>query len=210
MNTENAPERAPVSKPVRVKDEAYRERQRAYMREYAKRKADQIKAYREENKELIQEIGAAYRAKHRDSLNERRRQWGEENKDRVAAKNTEWRKENPERFTEAQRRWREENPDKQAESSKSWRSRNGARVQWHARMRVKHLEKATPAWADFDKMNAFYVESKRMTEETGERHVVDHIVPLRGKLVCGLHCEANLQVITYAENARKGNKFVLE
>lgn len=194
----------------RVKDEAYRERQREYMREYAKRKAEEIKKYREENAELIQKLGAEYRAKHREKLNERRRKWGEENKDRVADANREWRAANPERAIEAQRSWVAKNPSKQSDASRSWRQRNGARVAWHVRNRATRIKQATPAWANFEKMNAFYEEARRVTELTGVCHVVDHIVPLMGKLVCGLHCEANLQVITNLANAEKGNKLLME
>lgn len=45
-----------------------------------------------------------------------------------------------------------------------------------------------------------------MTAETGIQHQVDHIVPLRHPLVCGLHCEANLQVIPALDNQRKSNR----
>ena len=43
---------------------------------------------------------------------------------------------------------------------------------------------------------------------TGIEWSVDHIVPLKGKLVCGLHVHNNLQVITNIENMKKGNRFV--
>lgn len=44
-----------------------------------------------------------------------------------------------------------------------------------------------------------------MTQSTGIDYQVDHIVPLRSPIVSGLHCEANLRVITATENAQKGN-----
>lgn len=64
--------------------------------------------------------------------------------------------------------------------------------------------RATPPWADMDAIKAVYAEARRMTRETGELHVVDHIVPKIGKIVCGLHVSWNLRVIHWRENAIKG------
>lgn len=61
-------------------------------------------------------------------------------------------------------------------------------------------------WADLDAIRAIYAEAARLTAETGIRHEVDHYYPLQGEIVCGLHCEANLQILTKAENIRKKNR----
>jgi hypothetical protein len=68
----------------------------------------------------------------------------------------------------------------------------------------------TPKWANKDAIKEFYKEAKRLTKETGILHHVDHIVPLRHPLVCGLHVENNLRVISYFENNQKSNYFTVE
>ena len=65
--------------------------------------------------------------------------------------------------------------------------------------------RATPAWADLTSVRSFYREAKRLTRETGELHVVDHIVPKINPLVCGLHVPANLQVLHWRVNTQKAN-----
>ena len=72
--------------------------------------------------------------------------------------------------------------------------------------RKKYIRQATPPWADRVKIDRKYLQSEAKTLLTGDKHNVDHIIPLRGKNVCGLHVETNLRVITATDNMAKGNR----
>lgn len=68
----------------------------------------------------------------------------------------------------------------------------------------------TSPWANRAAIRALYKEARRLTRETGELHVVDHIVPLIGKqngihIVDGLHWEGNMRVVHWKPNNQKGN-----
>jgi hypothetical protein len=64
---------------------------------------------------------------------------------------------------------------------------------------------ATPAWANLDKIALIYDAAASLSEFMGAPYEVDHIVPLQSKFVCGLHCEANLEIIPREDNRSKGN-----
>ena len=66
-------------------------------------------------------------------------------------------------------------------------------------------ELARPQWADSRAMGKIYANAARLTIMKGEKYEVDHVIPISHPYVCGLHCEANLQVITAASNAVKSN-----
>lgn len=72
------------------------------------------------------------------------------------------------------------------------------------RQRVKN--RATPAWADIEKIREIYRVAQRLSKTTGVKYHVDHIVPLKSNQVSGLHCEANLQVIPATANLKKHNR----
>ena len=75
-----------------------------------------------------------------------------------------------------------------------------------ARQMARHCAKIqrTPAWSDLAAIKLVYVEAAKRDL------TVDHIVPLQGTLVSGLHVSWNLQMLTTEENCRKGNRFVVE
>jgi hypothetical protein len=65
----------------------------------------------------------------------------------------------------------------------------------------------TPAWANKDAIKEIYLEAQKLSKTTSVKHHVDHIIPLRHPLVCGLHVENNLQILTKDENIAKSNLF---
>jgi hypothetical protein len=81
-----------------------------------------------------------------------------------------------------------------------------ARNYYGANARAKAINRL-PAWADKKAIKAIYENARRLTRETGLVHQVDHVVPLNGHYVSGLHVAANLRVIPGVENAKKHNYF---
>ena len=100
----------------------------------------------------------------------------------------------------ANEKWRTKNRDKQKESIKNWILKNRKYVNSiHSKHRA-NKSNATPQWADLDKIKKIYAECN-------DGYHVDHIVPINSKLVCGLHCEFNLQYLGALENIVKGNRY---
>lgn len=134
----------------------------------------------------------AYAAKHRELHPERharrKKKWADSHPENLAAASRKWKEAHP----ELKNRWAKNNLDKRAAA---WARYYAAKL------------KACPKWADLEAIETLYTEAHRRTKETGIEYHVDHIVPLQGKLVSGLHVEYNLQVIPAVENCRKGNKF---
>jgi hypothetical protein len=60
----------------------------------------------------------------------------------------------------------------------------------------------TPPWVDYERIRAFTAACPRGCE-------VEHIVPLQGRLVSGLHTMANLSYLTKSANCSKGNRFIV-
>jgi 5-methylcytosine-specific restriction endonuclease McrA len=142
----------------------------------------------------------AYRAKHGKEIYERqkvinsfqpekhraaRQGTYQRNKEKKMAYTTAYRKKNPELYREASLAWAKANPGKV-------RARNMRRHA--AKMR------AVPAWADRKKIAIVYEKAVAMGLE------VDHVVPLRSPIVCGLHVWENLQLLCESINIAKGNR----
>lgn len=162
--------------------------------------------------------------------------WKEANSERTKAITKAWKEANPEKIRAYQKAdlgkarirsdaYRKANPEKVRASIKAWRVANLEKARAKDRAHRKAYRKtypekvnaavmarnarklkACPAWADSAAIAKIYAEAGALSVSTGIKHNVDHWVPLRSKLVSGLHVEFNLRVITKAENLSKGNR----
>lgn len=121
-----------------------------------------------------------------------------------------WHERNKEKHSEINAKWYQENKERHLANNKQWYENNKDVKLASTTAREKRCVLATPTWADKELIKELYILAKKLTEQTGIQHEVDHIVPLKGGKVSGLHVEHNLQVITAEENRRKSNKFQID
>ena len=111
------------------------------------------------------------------------------NKNDIVTRVIQYRKEHIEQCIEYQKEYYIKNKD------------SGIFNIYAANRRARKLH-ATPSWANLELIKLIYANA--------EGAHVDHIIPLQGELVCGLHVENNLQYLTPEENLKKSNKFVIQ
>lgn len=113
-------------------------------------------------------------------------------------------KKNPNRKLYS-KKYRDKNPhySKLSNRENFLKNRDSFALRGAQRRLIKN--KSKPQWANIFFMREAYNLARLRTKITGIKWHVDHIVPLRSKLVCGLHCEDNFQVITAIENIKKKN-----
>lgn len=116
----------------------------------------------------------------------------------------EWYQRNREHCQYRWRQWVAKNPGRHQENYRKWAKANPDKVRALIMKREAQKLRATPTWSDLSAIREIYKRCEQISQETGVRHEVDHIVPLRGKLACGLHVPDNLQILTWLDNRRKG------
>lgn len=153
------------------------------------------KAYYNKNKSEIVEQKKSYYYKNQEALLAQKKEYYDSNRELVIDKVQTYRKNNKQKISEMKSKYQRENRHKT--------NRVGADKRARKRQR-------TPSWltkSQKEEMNNLYWLAQDLRSITGEDYHVDHIVPLAGKDVCGLHVPWNLQVLPSDINISKGNKY---
>jgi hypothetical protein len=152
--------------------------------------AEQKKAYQQANKEAIAAYQKVYRQANREAIAKQEKIYYEANKKTELAYQRAYHQANREILLEKQRAYKQTN-----------------RHIFNALQAKRKANKlmATPAWANLEAIKGIYELAAIVNRTSHDLHV-DHIVPLQSKLVCGLHCEANLRLMAASDNISKGNR----
>jgi len=153
--------------------------------------------------------------RHRERLNaERRDKWAndEEFRNKMKAMQADYIKRTEYYNSDTRRQWAENNKDKRTEYERRWRENNVGTSKYLGYLYRRRKRAAMPPWADKEAIKKMYEKVARMNRLAGRNTPgrcafhVDHIIPLHGENVCGLHIPANLRIMRASDNIRKGNK----
>ena len=148
----------------------------------------------------------------RDLENAKRlkKEWYERNKELTKERARAWALKNPEKVSEKNIKHKNKNKEKLTEYNKHWWSENkDKRASYEGKRRAAQLQR-TPKWlteSELRMIEAKYSLAAMLTRETGTPYHVDHIIPLQGKKVSGLHVFSNLRVIPGTDNVKKSNSY---
>jgi hypothetical protein len=164
------------------------------LKESRKKRVDQIK---EHNRKRYYGMTPEQRIKERERvrLATRKKYWEDPEKYRALAR--EDIRRNPEKHAARLSKWKSENQEKVKAYRQRPATKEKARFFTSRRRAIK--KQAIPSWANLDAIELIYAQCP-------DGWHVDHIVPLVSKLVCGLHCEANLRHLPAFENMSKNNR----
>jgi hypothetical protein len=121
-----------------------------------------------------------------------------------------YRQNNKEHVQELKKQNYIKHQEKNLQTKKNYRQTNKGKINALVAARKKIIKQRTPKWlTEFDKLKikCIYSVASMLTHENKEPWHVDHIIPLQGKLINGLHVPSNLRPMRGIENIGKKNKF---
>lgn len=152
--------------------------------------------------------GSTYYINNKSVLKTKHKKYYENNRDKVIKQTKIWNDKNPEKRKAKYLRYRHANLEKCRARDENYRLRNMDKdAAKTAKRRALKFER-TPKWLDiehYERIQSFYTLAKLRESVTDIKYHVDHIVPLNGENVCGLHVPWNLQVIPAIDNLIKSN-----
>lgn len=137
----------------------------------------------------------------------RTKKYRAENKSLLAVRDAERYRETREARLVQVSQYRKANKEQVRQAIRSHYYANRPAYHAHSAKRRAAKLRAMPPWVDLEALAAVYAQAASAARNTGIEHDVDHIVPLRGCCVSGLHVPWNLQVLTASENRAKGNRW---
>lgn len=184
-------------------------------KEEYKEKAEYIKTrqrnYNKSAKEKISLNKKQYYLDNKEIITIKKKEYNETNKEKRQTQCREYWHKNKEKKHKYQRRRYYENPEKSKEACRKWAKENRHLTAALGAKRRASKKQATPAWLTkdhFNQIKEIYKKAKELEKQDGIKRHVDHIIPLRGKIVSGLHVPWNLQILTASENSKKRNKLL--
>jgi len=151
-----------------------------------------------------------YRLANKEKASLYQKEYYAKNKDKLLARVKKWREANPEKIKDSEKRRYAKHKIKINVRIALWKKTNPYKVNAYNAKRKKHIKLRTPKWLtaiDFERIETQYKLAEILTKLHNEPWHVDHIIPLQGKIVSGLHVPSNLQVIRGSENCSKQNTF---
>jgi hypothetical protein len=153
----------------------------------------------------------AWRDSNKDRASAHDKEYRLANKERIAAKKREWRQANAEAEAARDLKRRRANPERNRIRAARWAAQNREAVNSKSAARRARSKQAQPDWltdGELDLILLRYKEARVLSSMSGIVYEVDHIVPINGDAVCGLHVPWNLRVIPKRENRRKSKKLI--
>ena len=125
----------------------------------------------------------------------------------MSAYNKTYREENKVTIKNRRAEYSKRTSKRNVERAMEWKKQNPQKVNFYTAKRRATKLNATPEWANQEQIKRIYAACANITKRTGVEHHVDHIIPLQGENVCGLHVENNLAIIPAKMNLQKSNKY---